>query len=1352
MDKALRTPLRTTVAQCRRVLEQGIAQQLEGEFGIHRSGTIEDTSRMGHLSSADQRYREELVMHLRHIQDTMLGGGPVSAEAIEQLTREAGFTHLNRLCAYKILEERKLRREIVGRGLKSSGFFFYLADHPEEQALHDGGEQALVYRHYLEWMAAELAAEVGALFSPTDSANRLFPKQAVLDEVLGLLNDAQLRPVWEDDEAIGWVYQYYTPKELRDKARKESAAPRNSYELAFRNQFYTPRYVVEFLVDNTLGRTWFEMRRGTTGLAQRCRYMVRRKDAVFLDAGQEPPASSDEGTEYVWYRARKDPRELAVLDPASGSGHFLLYCFDLLLDIYREAYDDDELGPALQLDFPDRQTFEHAIPGLILGHNLHGIDIDLRSTQIAGLALWLRAQRAYQELGLKRDQHPAITRANLAHAAPMPGERELLEEFIEGLRPPLLGQLIRVVFNKMSLAGEAGSLLRIEREIAEAIQQAKTQWKAATKEEQLLLFPEAHRPQTQQLSLFDITGITDDAFWDEVHDRVKEALREYAERASSESAFSRRLFSEDAAEGFGFIDLCQRTYDVVLMNPPFGQPSFPSRDYVEAAYRDTKNDVYAAFVERGIERLTSAGFLGTITSRTGFFLSSFERYRKRVILAECGLVAVADLGQGVLDTAMVETAAYCLTARRSGTGDREGRRVPFFRLLTEPSKDDALLSSVATLRSGSCSNGTFLATTQTFDAIPGAPFTYWVTDGVRQVFRRFPSTTDAGIRVCEGLNTTDNERFLRLSWEIDYGDLGPKQRWVPLAKGGEFSLYYSDLHLVLDWGNDGADLKRLVRDRYGSETKRIYGQEFYFKPGITYSQRTQKGLSFRCLPAGSIFNVKGPGIFGKQEALPYLLGLMNSSCYKQLVDIQTAFGSYNVGYLQKTPVPTTDQESMLEIGRLALRCHELARKTASRDETSQAFLPTYFADAGESVAAMATRLMVESEQWSSEIASLQTRIDARVSRLYGLDGDDMQSLRSDKYATPEIAPFQDQTESDEGDEAEDSEAGPSNLSMARGVLAYALGCVFGRWDIRMACESSLAPKLAGPFDPLSPCPPGMLLGPYGLPAGPGSIVSEAWLRSRPDALRLPAIDDEGQVVDASGELAGKALVADADYPLQLAWDGVIPDDADRDDNVMNRVRDVLLVLYGERAETVELEIRQLLGVDSLQEWFRNPHNFFEDHIKRYSKSARKAPIYWLLQSQKRSYGLWLYYQRLSADTLYRALQDHAEPKQRLEETRLAELKGQRAQPGLVGRALRQIEVAMERQEALISELDDFARKLKAVADFGLRPDLADGVVLNIAPLRELVPWKVAKDYWQELLAGKYEWSSIGKQLRAKGMV
>ncbi len=228
------------------------------------------------------------------------------------------------------------------------------------------------------------------------------------------------------------------------------------------------------------------MRQGDTALTQHCQYLVRRPNEIFLAADEEATVS-DNNTEdlsqeellkqpvYILHRPKKDPREIKILDPACGSGHFLLYCFTLLLIIYEEAYNDPELGAILQRDYPNQETYRQAIPGLILAHNLHGIDIDIRATQIAALALWLRAQRAFQGMGLKKNR-PKITKSNIVCAEPMPGEKELLNEFLAELQPTVLGQLVQVVFEKMKLAGEAGSLLKIEEEIRDVVAEAKQQW------------------------------------------------------------------------------------------------------------------------------------------------------------------------------------------------------------------------------------------------------------------------------------------------------------------------------------------------------------------------------------------------------------------------------------------------------------------------------------------------------------------------------------------------------------------------------------------------------------------------------------------------------------------------------------------------------------------------------------------------------------------------------------------------------------------------------------------------------------------------------------------------------------
>ena len=358
--------------------------------------------------------------------------------------------------------------------------------------------------------------------------------------------------------------------------RDASAAPRNSRELAVRNQFFTPRYVVEFLTDNTLGRIWYEMTKGETRLTEECRYLVRRPTEIFLGPGEyapDPPESDTEETlsqeellkqpVHIPHRPVKDPREIRLLDPACGSMHFGLYAFDLFEAIYEEAWDKG-LCPDLQETYSEKADYLRDVPRLIIEHNIHGVDIDPRAVQIAGLSLWLRAQKTWQDTPAV--ERPRIRRSNIVCAEPMPGSEVMLEEFIQTLDPPLLGELVKTVFDKMQLAGEAGILLKIEEEIRAAIDEAKI---------------EARR---QRGDLFDRAMATEEDFFDTAEERIYAALRDYAESAET-GDYQRRLFVEDAAHGFAFIDLCRKRYEAVVMNPPFGSPGVRFESEFKRAYR-----------------------------------------------------------------------------------------------------------------------------------------------------------------------------------------------------------------------------------------------------------------------------------------------------------------------------------------------------------------------------------------------------------------------------------------------------------------------------------------------------------------------------------------------------------------------------------------------------------------------------------------------------------------------------------------------------------------------------------------------------------------------------------------------
>ena len=225
------------------------------------------------------------------------------------------------------------------------------------------------------------------------------------------------------------------------------------------------------------------------------------------------------------------------------------------------------------------------------------------------------------------------------------------------MKPKPLGDLVLEIWDGMQNVGEIGSLLKAEDLIGIAVKDAKRGWQSGEVFDQTTFFSETAAPKQQKL---DFSFINDEEFWEGAERQVLEELRRYARSAEASESYRRRLFADDAAQGFAFLELFTDKFDVVLMNPPFGAVSLGARKYVDRAYPRTKNDLYAAFVERGLEVLQPRGMLGAITSRTGFFLTSFRKWREEILLKEAHMTTMADLGYGVLDTAMVETAAYCL--------------------------------------------------------------------------------------------------------------------------------------------------------------------------------------------------------------------------------------------------------------------------------------------------------------------------------------------------------------------------------------------------------------------------------------------------------------------------------------------------------------------------------------------------------------------------------------------------------------------------------------------------------------------------------------------------------------------
>ena len=620
LTKEERRKLQVFVGLAKRLLSRHFQEQMQKRYGMDpETGIIIPQEQLRDLSAGQL----ELARLLRDIWQHYEGNTDfnTSKEALNRIVREQTQTFLLRICTLRMAEARSILRECISAGNESNDFttFNMLAS----GALGSTNE---AYALYLNCLFEELAVELPDAFDPNSPFGLLFPDANALNELLSLINDEQLEGFWSEDETIGWIYQYFNTTEERDALRGQKIKiPRNSHELAVRNQFFTPRYVVEFLLDNSLGRLWINATGGNTRLSEDCRFSTLRSDEITANTG-----------------TLRDPRTLKILDPACGSMHFGLYAFNLLQTIYEEAWDWEEnhgeqslvdehgvkTAVSLHKNYVDKDFFLLDIPRLIVEQNIYGVDIDPRAVQIAQTALWLRAQKAWQEKGVESSNRPTIKNNHIIAATAPPPEKDILKS-VKGTLTKADAALLENTLSMLSMVPETGILLRLEQSI-------------------------------ETVCFETMKHTNDDLFesgWKISRNRLEQALKAYAQ--SNQATFRDRLFGRDIHNCLSLIELCCEKFDVLVMNPPFGSTSKNTKDFLGKNYPAGKTDILQMFVLRGIELLRRKGIIGCISSRSVFFGASSSKWRKQ-LLELSKVIIFADLGLGVMDDALVEAAAYIL--------------------------------------------------------------------------------------------------------------------------------------------------------------------------------------------------------------------------------------------------------------------------------------------------------------------------------------------------------------------------------------------------------------------------------------------------------------------------------------------------------------------------------------------------------------------------------------------------------------------------------------------------------------------------------------------------------------------
>ena len=634
----------------------------------------------------------------------------------------------------------------------------------------------------------------------------------------------------------------------------------------------------------------------------------------------------------------------------------------------------------------------------------------------------------------------------------------------------------------------------------------------------------------------------------------------------------------------------------------------------------------------------------------------------------------------------------------------------FLRVLEAGDKAAALLGAVRDPEWAK-SRQRFEVDPRSFASVPRSPFAYWVSERLRRLFKELPPFEGEERTAKCGAGTLDDFRFLRLDWE----PARSSGHWVPFAKGGAFGRFYSDLYLRLAWAAGGAEIQCFVEAKVGSATRKIQAQSWYFRPGLTWPRRTN-GLSLRAMPAGCIFADKGPAAFVENDEIGELLTLAsitNSRAFGLLVSLQLArtelAQSYEVGLIQTTPVPTLIDSDRDALARLARRAWSLKRSLDTRTEISHAFtLPALLQVAGADIAARGATWSEYVRIVEAELVAIQAEIDDRCFVLYGVDEVDRRTItegfgaRGSEEASSDSA---NDAEDGAGEDTDENESTADATGLAAELVSWAVGVAFGRFDMRLATGVRPMPTEPEPFDPLPTCSPGMLTGGDGLPL------------ARPPA----------------------------GYPLAFPETGVLVDDPGHAQDRMAAVRAIFDAIFGAAADRWWDDVAALLDPKhhDLRTWIAK--SFFEHHLKRHSKSRRKAPILWQLGTPSGRYSVWLYAHRLTRDSFFQLQNEVVGPKVTHEERQLTSLM---QNAGGSPSAPERKEIAT--QEAVLEELRAMLDEIKRVAPLW-NPNLDDGVVLTMAPLWRLVPqykpWqKELKAKWDELSAEKYDWAHIAMHL------
>jgi Eco57I restriction-modification methylase len=839
----------------------------------------------------------------------------------------AAATLLNRLVVIKQMEAHGLiKPAVVTGGWQSPGYREFRDFAPE--LLKDETEG---YGTILQLLYDELAQDLPGLFGNV-GVTALFPIPAsTLRAVIEALNDPALKDVWLDDTTLGWVYQYWNdPEREALDAKLNGGGKVEPHEIASKTQMFTERYMVEWLLHNSLGQMWLAMCKkhgwvaeveadGTLQRLEERRKIWREKrerGEVALDALMpiETPAEecwkywvSQPLTEAAVANAPDSVRKLKIIDPACGSGHFLVIGFDLLFAFYQEE----------AIHRRERWSDEEIVES-ILENNLYGIDIDPRAVQIAAAALMLKARLLCPQV---QPKYLNLVASNLQLSAlpeDDPALVELRHEVTEatGISDKLTNKIVKALKG----ADYLGSLLKVDTEVDAAISQY-----------------ESESFQPVQVSLFDPissteAGIKEEAFdFEQTKTSLLDKLERFLARRTSGDDLGLRLRGEQLAAGIRFIRLIrENTYDLVIGNPPYqGTSKMVDAAYVGKHYPRGKADLYAAFLERGLQLVRDGGISALLTMRGWMFLQQFKDLREW-LLEKNDLRILGDVSWGAFSEMRDNPVTMSIICNSSPK--------EYYAVALAPTDANNRVRSAEELRQKIagllCGIKRYEFLCDRFEVIKEKPLIYWWDDAFLKRYGETPKMGDE-TDVRQGMATANNTRFLRQPWEIKITELFicpphkpllglPRNKWVPYIKGAAGKVWFEPLSDVLLWEPNGLEIKLFERD--GKQASRPQNEGYYFQEGVAVAAI---GVNFkaRLHRFRSVFDVMGQSVFPKHTAAATCL--MNTQVAQTVLQALNPTVHFQVGDIKRLPLfPITNAEEIFAKLDAAFTEHEAARETS----------------------------------------------------------------------------------------------------------------------------------------------------------------------------------------------------------------------------------------------------------------------------------------------------------------------------------------------------------------------------------------------------------------------------------------